>query len=494
MDFLDPKKKRAHRIRLFIGYGLTAVLIAIGATILLFEAHGYDFNPHTGEVIQNGLVFVDAHPEAADVYLNGVRQGRTDTRLVIPEGEHHIEVRRSGYHVWQRRFQLSGGSIERLVYPFLFPERLESETAYSYEAVPQLITQSPDKRWLIVHTAETPNSFLVTDLNKPTVSTATINVPPELLTPGTTHRWKVVEWSTNNRHVLLKHTHPGGREFIVLDRANPAASTNLNHSFTVDFSEVRLWDKRPDQFYLFHKAGGRLYQASSRSGEVRLLLRNVIDYRAYGNHLLMFITKDQAKTGNVSVMLREDGESYKLRELPDNTSYLFELVRFDGKLFAAMGAVTEGRIHLYRDPLLVLRRPGSVLSIPVPIAVLRLDSPEFLSISPSARFLAVQAGDQLAVYDFEMDKTYEYNASLGLKAGQPLQWMDGYRLATTQTQKVIVMDYDGINKRELVAAHRGTSPFLDPERRRLFTASPVAGDFKQAVLLMTDMRIAQARS
>ncbi len=63
MDFLDPRKKRAYKIRLYIGYFLMAVALSIGTLILLFEAYGYDVNHKTGEVIQNGLVFVDSRPE-----------------------------------------------------------------------------------------------------------------------------------------------------------------------------------------------------------------------------------------------------------------------------------------------------------------------------------------------------------------------------------------------------------------------------------------------
>src|SRR5690606_24256912 len=136
MDFLNPKKKRAHRIRLFIGYGLMAVAIGIATTILVFEAYGFDLDRKTGTVIQNGLLFIDAHPESADIRLNGESKGQTDARLVIPDGQYTVELNRDGYRGWKRTFRLEGSSIERLVYPFLFPEKLDTEDIQLYSATP----------------------------------------------------------------------------------------------------------------------------------------------------------------------------------------------------------------------------------------------------------------------------------------------------------------------------------------------------------------------
>jgi len=85
MDYLDPKKKHAHKIRIFVGYGLFAVLIALATLLLVYVADGYYIDRSTGEVIQNGLVYVSSRPGGAEVYLNGEKQrGVTDERLVIP--------------------------------------------------------------------------------------------------------------------------------------------------------------------------------------------------------------------------------------------------------------------------------------------------------------------------------------------------------------------------------------------------------------------------
>src|SRR5690242_13199615 len=93
MDFLDPRKIRAHTIRLFIGYGLVGLALLIATVILGLYTYGFDFNRKTGTVIQNGLVFVDAQPESASIYLNGQSKGKTSARLQIAEGHYGLELR-----------------------------------------------------------------------------------------------------------------------------------------------------------------------------------------------------------------------------------------------------------------------------------------------------------------------------------------------------------------------------------------------------------------
>ncbi len=84
MDFLDPKAKRRHKIRLFIGYGLMAAVILSTSAILVFQAYGFDVDRKTGEVIHNGLVFVDSAPDNASVRFNGQEQKqKTNNRFKL---------------------------------------------------------------------------------------------------------------------------------------------------------------------------------------------------------------------------------------------------------------------------------------------------------------------------------------------------------------------------------------------------------------------------
>jgi hypothetical protein len=320
MDFLDPRKQKSHRIRLFIGYGLMAVALGIGTMVLFFQSYGYDLNPRTGEVVQNGLVFIDAHPEAATVKLNGQEKGQTDQRLDIPAGDYDLELSRSGYRTWKRSFALDGGSIERFVYPFLFPESLKTTDAQLYAGVPGLSTQSPDRRWLVIQQPGSFTNFDVIDLSSATASTKVISLPSGLVeTKGSNHSLRLAEWSTDNRHVVLKHSHDGGNEFILLDIESAGSSVNLTKTFTgSSFSNVTLRDKKYDQYYLYSSASQTVSTAQLSTRQSSRLLDKVLTYKTHGSDVVVYAIP--VSDDKVAVHIREG--AYISAKVPMTTLYV----------------------------------------------------------------------------------------------------------------------------------------------------------------------------
>ena len=122
MDFLDPRKRRAHNIRLMIGYGLVAIAIGLTSVILVYGAYGYGINTKTGELIQNGLLFVDSKPADAGIYLNGQQnQSPTGARLTLPAGSYELTVKKA-----DRKY--SNGTLD--IAEKDITHRIESEAMY----------------------------------------------------------------------------------------------------------------------------------------------------------------------------------------------------------------------------------------------------------------------------------------------------------------------------------------------------------------------------
>ncbi len=488
MDFLDPIKQRQHRIRLYVGYVLMVVAISLVSLLLVLQAYGYTFDLQTGAINQNGLVFVDAHPERADVYVNGELKGATDQRLIMPSSKYDISVRRAGYRTWEKTINLLGGKIERLVYPVLFPESLVSRETQLYAEKPVFSTQSPDRRWLIVRQPGAHISFDLVDLNSELATAINLALPPDLFSiNGDRHDIDVVEWSTDNRHVVVRHTFDTGTEFVLIDHEAPALSRNLSRNFSgTVFTDVVLRDKRFDRYYLHDRSAQTLMTAELNGQAPVPLLNGVIQFKSHGNDVLLYVASSGAAEGNVAVRIREGDQIYTVKELPVDTSYILDIARFSGRWYVLAGATDDQRMYILRDPVLALRRNPAAKIIPA--ALLRIEDPQFASFSTNARFVQIQSGSKFVVYDTETARHYRYNTGLELATPQRAVWMDGHRLTLVSNNHVNVFDFDGTNKQELSSAYSSSTPYFNSNYTALYTLSDsqIVG---RATLLRTELLV-----
>lgn len=463
-----------------------AVVLLMGAVILLFMTLGYDIDRKTGAIIQKGLVFVDAHPQAATIYLNGENKGQTGARITPPAGHYTLELKRPGYRTWKSQFDLYGGTIERFVYPFLFPEKLNTTQKQTYASPPSLATISPNQQWLVLGRSDSLNSFDVVDVTNPAAQITNITLPAGVLTATKARQHvELAEWSTDNRHVLLRHVMGSTGEYIMLDRQSPSSSININKTFNLNPTKVTLRDKKPDQLYFYSSTGGVLETANLRSRSVLPLLTHVLTYRTHGDDMLLFVSDAAAQTGKVKVKIRDGDKEYTLKELPARRTYLLDLAQYDGRWYMAAGTSDEGKVSIYRNPTTTLSKtPTRTIQ---PISTLRLDRLGYLSVSANARFIAAQSGSQFAVYDAERDTQYRYDTKLKLTPNQKAAWMDGHRLSLVSQNTSVVFDFDGINLQKLSPASPLFPLFFSKDYQALYTIAPLSGKVGGTALTRTEL-------
>lgn len=473
MDFLDPKKKRAHTIRLFVGYFLVAVAIAFGTLVLLFASFGYGVDRH-GRVIQNGLLFVSSTPSNATLQVDGIgnatsKRDNTDTRMTLEAGQYRLTITKDGYRTWQKNIALEGSSVERVDYPFLFPSQLVTKNLKEYSQKPSLINTSPDRHWLIVGRPGALGVFDEFDTTDSSKAPQTVSLPNRLLTSGKAQSIKLLEWSNDNNHFLLEHTFSGKKEFIIVDRNSPEKSVNLNDTFKQSPTQVVLRDKKYNRYYLYIQKGGVLEEAALGEKQIQPIATNVVAFKPHGNDMLEYVSdKTTSKTNKVTVYIRTNDTDYALRTLPSHSKYVLNLTQYSDHWYVAVGAAVEDKVYVYKDPLDQLQKhaPGNLMA-----RTLRVTNPTSLTFSNNAQFLAAQGGQKFAVFDAEQDRLYYFDVKEKLTT-QPAQWMDGDRLTSVSDDKVIVFEFDGLNITSLNNAVSGTAAQFDREYANLFALAP----------------------
>lgn len=493
MDYLDPKKQLREHVILIIGYILVGAAITIATLVLVYQAYGFGLAKN-GTVIQNGLVFFSSQPHPANIYINGVLSSNTtNTRLVLPSGAYNVRLTRAGYRDWQRTIVFDAGIVEHFDYPVLFPKTLVTTSVHTYDSSPALTTQSPDRRWLLVEQPGSITNFDLYDLKDPAHPVmTTFTLPSGLLTKATSSEsWQLDEWADDNQHVLLSHLYDGKTEYILLDRANPAQSVNLNNALGTSPTLLTLTNKKYDQYYVYNAASDSVETATLETGSLLTpFLQNVLAYKSYGNNTMLYVTTSGAPSGKVLLKLLSGGQTITIRSLPVSPAYLVDLTEYSGLLYVAAGATSDGNIYIYQDPIgQFTNQEGAI----IPSQVLTISQPNYLSFSDNAQFIVVEHSNNFGVYDVENQKTYTYTTQPPLDSPQlHASWMDGDRLTYSSGGKLIVFDYDDDNQQTLMSASGAYLPDFSTNYKYVFSfvVSPTTGKVdldRTALLIPSDL-------
>lgn len=469
MDFLDPKKKRAHTIQLYIGYALVAIAIGFGATILLYVALGYGVD-RRGNVIQNGLVFLDSRPDSAEVNITNqddtfTDQTLTSRRMVLPADTYTFEYLKEDYRPWERTVDLRGGQIVRLTYPFLFPEDLETEDILEYNHEPDFVSINPSSSRIIFQ-QPTFNQFEVLNVNNLSDEPEEITFPTALFNTGYEQSLELIEWAENNRHILVSNSYSDQTDYLVLDTSNPQNSININELFALDPEEVKLFDGSSNQLYMLLD-NNRLVSADIEDRTVTQLVEDVVAFNSYGRNEIVYI-RDNNNDDEVDLRIWDDGDIYTIRSLPIDNNYHLDIDRFNGNWYIAAGHEEGNNVYIYRNPVSVLEREDDE-NKQISTRTLHIENPQNIAFSDNAQFLVAQSGQNFAVYDAEADNQYRYETEDEFDETDSVTWMDGYRLHGSVDGRVMVFDFDGSNKQMLSSTIADKPIMFDSDYDNLLT-------------------------
>jgi len=489
MDYLDPRKRRYYNVRLIVGYVLVAIVIGLATVIVVYGANGYGFNTKTGQIVENGLLFVDSKPGGAEIFLNGVdKQTATSARMILPAGNYTLTLKKPGYRDWTRTFALNGQSVGRYVYPFLFPVNPKFTNLRTYKTEPGIITESPSRHWLLVEnnslSGQSPvfNQYDTTTLDKTQPAVTQVSLPAKLLTKySAASKLTVVEWSTDNNNVLLKHTYPGGSEFIVFDRAKPSESFNVNTTFSVSPDAVSLYNKSVSQLYIYDKTSGTLRLANVSDQTLgQPIIKGALAYKSYAKNLVIYVTANNEPAGRVAAKIWDNGKVYTLFEFKAGRYYLIDLAQYQGDFYYFAGSDAEGRVNIFKNPLNDLTDTATGKAI----AFLSLSLPGAAagSFSDNAQFIGLENGQHFAVYDLQTGDAYNYSVKDPLAAN--MEWMDGDRYIGESSGAILVMDYDGSNPQRLGSTNLPVGGYFSGNYNHLLTLVP---DSKNSGVILQDV-------
>jgi hypothetical protein len=477
MDFLDPKKKKSRQIRLAIGHSLMVLLVFAATYILVFRAYGYNFDTKTGEVVQDGLVYIDSIPRGATITINGRQQGpKTNSRFSLPEGEYALQISKAGYQTWTRNFILEGGHVLRFDYPFLFPEKLTPDELQTFDSKVTFASESPDRRWLLLDNGDGLNTMLLFDLSniangQPLQTGLTFPVGIFKTVKGA-QTIKLVEWSTDNRHLLVRHNYGKQHEFIMLDIQKPSLSYNLTQVTGKNPDSASLFDKRFDKLYVYTEKTRVLSIADIKNNSLTVAATGILSYKSYGRDTILFSKLATDKKNQAEIIMRQKNKDYTIRKIPVSAKIPLDITKYSGDWYVVVGSPKEHRSYVYENPIeLVLNNPQDIESVRA--YVLKNKGPvDKVAFSQNARFIMSNSKQNFSVYDAELERRYSYIVENKFDSAMGPVWMDGYRIIDNTAGKVVEFDYDGINKHILGRSGSIQEVMFDRNYEVMYTLAP----------------------
>lgn len=489
LTFMDPKQRKRQNTTLMIGYVLVGCAVLLLTTILVFVAYGFGFK--NGQVIQNGLVFLSSTPHPADVYVDGKRyKDTTNTRIVLPAGVYDFTLKRTGYRNWERSVNVTGGQVESYAYPFLFPTSLTTTTRQTYAKPPALVTESPDRHWLMVARPDSLSSFDIYDLNSPSHLPAVTSLPDGLLSAASSSQsLQLVAWASDNTHVLLKHLYDNKTEYIIFNKTTPAQSVNLTRSLSLALNNIdlRFNNQRYDQYIFLDTAQHNLFRATLGAPQPTLALSNILAFTTYGSGTVLYATPNTIDHSKVDIDLYDSGNIYLIRHAAANTTYLLGLNSYGGDLYVAVSASSENEAYVYKDPASQIT--DKQLGTAAPARIFSISAPTYVGFSTNGQYVIFEHDSSFSVYDAESQQNFSYTVPTPMDSPQAhAVWMDAARLTYVTNGQLIAFDYDGQNRQTLVSASAAYQSYFDQDYKVLYTLVPSAANSTNELLTATALR------
>lgn len=480
MEFFDKETKRKHKTRLFLGYGLIAIVIIMATSLLVFMAQGFNLSLDEG-VTRNGLIFVDSEPISADIYINDQQKDTTSARLLLHEGRYQMSLKRDGYRDWSKTFDLNGGEVLYFSYPLLVPANLTVTETAKLSTAPVWASQSPDRRWLIIQQNTSSPVLTIFDLDNPTALPVLSTLPAQQLvgSGGQLGALTPLEWSGDNRHLLLRQNlNSGGYTYVVFDRENSDNSVNLTIKFSLPVTgQISLRDEAYDKYYYYEPAARTLSALDGQAGLAAApLLSDAVAYKTYGDDLVLYVTYVGAAEGQADVYVLSAGEQFKLKSIVRDSQqrYLLDLASYNHNWHYVVGSSQGNQLMLYRNPL--SRAEANNLALIEPQMSLELNNPQYVSFSDKHRFIAMQSGQDFAVYDGEESRVYRFISGLNLANNQQAVWIDGYHLSVVTDGQADIFEFDGANMQALINSLASFGAYFDNDYRFVYSiASQIDG-------------------
>lgn len=422
---LGHEPSSGHYLRVVATYAVLIFTVAAVTTGVVFLSKGYRVDIDDQEIVRTGLIRMESSPDALVLVDGDNADVQTPARLSLAEGEHEIQLLAEGYSDWYKEFDVEGGIVKWVTYPFLIPEtvvdgtrqfrELSSNTYVSFSPLGKYMLSGPNAQNLRLTQLDgnqDPDPIDLTD----TIDASSGRITDQI-------------WAENDEHVLLEVTAGSETHWALVtladqtveDVTGPLQENGFNPLAYIQFRDgYVLTDRGDDTLWMLNLADNTYSILSTGASSFGQTGASVVWHNKGADDLTYW---DQGETDSIPV----------LRNVNNQTEVIVSSLLGD----THVAYVTDGDVNVIVEALSAPyeRRLGELETV--------------ASISPGGRYLIGKSDNRWHSYDLKDFDTFEFDQE---HDPRELEWAGSHHLLSLGAGGVKLVEFDGYNTRQLTTS------------------------------------------
>lgn len=428
---------------------------------------GYRYDMKNRALEQGGLIQLLTQPTGAVVtYDNQLLDSKTNTRIDALAGSHTVTLTRDSYRPWQKTVTVEPGRVLWLNYVLMVPTAISTAAVHEYASVDDCISVYGRDMMVLLKDAAAP-TVTTLQLDGDTAKESHIAIPSSLYdTEDTTLRFDLLATDKSGRYLLIKAAGVKTK-WLVIDTKDSTASRSLTDIVGQDMSSAFFSAAESQDVYVVTDGSLRRVDFVQRLMSAPLV-SGVKDVYQANDGTLSYIAADGEAAGKyVAGYYTKGADTARVIKngIEANDAVRFRIDRYDDRYYAVLQ--TGLKLDIMKLDLPSSDSKADVGTKDVETVVMQKHV-DFVSFSPTARFVVAQDGANFTTYDLELDAITTTTLQGNAKTTQQLRWADDYHVWSDRDKKLSLYEFDGANVQELGAAAPGLDIVLTKNKHSLY--------------------------
>lgn len=460
---MDRKRKkqlqnaRVIMTNIFMGVSVIGIVF-----VLMLVAMGYNFGENG--LTQSGLIQISSNPKGASVEIDGEGQfSHTDFNKMLSAGEHRIKISKTGYDTWEKNIIVDPGLLTRVEWARLFPLKADISSVANFNSI-RLAEFSRDRKRLFVIERDTPIAQYI-DIQGEKIRSHKLSLNDALgkdknVLDG---QIDIVSWNETGNKLLATWTLEQNTTWYLIDLDNAAKSINLNKAFGINFNSIRISNDSASKLWALEN--GNLHIIDTSNHTISGILLSNVEQFENNKDVVSYVGLDAEDHNYRKISIFKEGEK--------GSTHLLNLKEEKPTITLSMGTYWNESWVAYSIDSHIVVSSGTYPSFDKPSKnslkeIVKRDlgyMPQYTGVNTLGRIAMFGGGNNNTAIDIETRNNFDSTTDTELST---ISWIDDYLTWENNNGTIVVRDFDGNNRREIITVNNEMPVVISENNRWLY--------------------------